>query len=595
MAELLKTREELAQSAQQGRAAALEDINNKLEVARFALEQLGNPKDLSGARLDEYRQTKQMIADLEKQQKSWSAKLKNPVTAAESKNYTPPATTSTANGERGEAVGRVLDFAGLPDLTDEENKIMADAYKLMKSGMYSPELVKMQSLDARYAAYADYFKTLNNFAKQYRDLMGNFAPDMATGVEHAKGYIPKPEVSRGALDELQRRGPVQMEEPEAPSMWNAATQMLVGMVGQAIQNVNQSELSAAESQQVSSVVSANSAAYQAAEFASFKQNRQRVLEINTQLQAKYQDDLIAAMRDYETRADAAQWNYEQQLLTAAMNEQKMYYELAGKADEFDALANKIYGDIGLSWIKDRDRLNEVNAQIKNRAREFNAQRANQIQMWTMNRIAQQEQFLADIQKDGLQRYAQYFKDGEGWLNANEGGGSTMRKNAENALHQLDMSVLTKDGRINNANMGELVAANAKLYERIAAMEEFKDNPAGARTAYMKVLSAMDSLAQRNILVRTINMSDSTFKTLVNGGFQTSLETLTGVIPEGLSREDYISLDDEAFGSPKWHNLRRRLLATSIAGMVSSAQNYAAFKGQNELIGQATAVKKYKNM
>ena len=582
MAELPKTREELAQSAQQGRAAALEDINNKLEAAYSALEQYGNPQDLSDARLSEYRQIKQTITDLEKQQKSWSAKLKNPVTAAESKGYTPPATTSTAaNGERGEAVGRVLDFAGLPDLTDEENKIMADAYRLMKSGMYSPELVKMQSLDARYAAYADYFKTLNNFAKQYRDLMGNFAPDMATGVEHAKGYIPKPEVSRGALDELQRRGAVQMEEPEAPSMWNAAIQMLVGMVGQAIQNVNQSELSAAESQQVSSVVSANSAAYQAAEFASFKQNRQRVLEINTQLQAKYQDDLIAAMRDYETRADAAQWNYEQQLLNAAMNEQKMYYELAGKADEFDALANKIYGDIGLSWIKDKDRLNEVNAQIKNRAREFNAQRANQIQMWAMDKIAQHQDFLNKIVQDGLQNYAKVFDKGAGWMNANDGEGMQVLGNARNSMMQLDMSTLTVDGRINNANMGELVAANRMLEERINAMPEYEEDPAGARSALMKAYTAMNQLAQRGIIIRWANMSDSTFNKLIKGGIQKSWFTQTSDI-EGISREDYISEYDivQNFGknSPQHLAYRNRLLATPISIMVSSATNADGFQG-----------------
>lgn len=502
--------------------------------------------------------------------------------ATKTGDYAPKKPAETSDGERGEAVGRVLDFAGLPDLTDEENKIMADAYRLMKSGMYSPELVKMQSLDARYAAYADYFKTLNNFAKQYRDLMGNFAPDMATGVEHAKGYIPKPEVSRESLDELQRRGAVQMEEPEAPSMWNAATQqILVGMVGQAIQNVNQSELSAAESQQVSSVVSANSAAYQAAEFASFKQNRQRVLEINTQLQAQYQGDLIAAMRDYETRADAAQWNYEQQLLNAAMNEQRMYYELAGKADEFDALANKIYGDIGLSWIKDKDRLNEVNAQIKNRAREFNAQRANQIQMWAMDKIAQHQDFLNKIIQDGLQNYAKVFDKGAGWMNANGGEGMQALGNARNSMMQLDMSTLTVDGRINNANMGELVAANRMLEERINAIPKYKDDPAGARSALMKAYTAMDQLAQRGIIIRWANMSDSTFNKLIKGGIQKSWFTQTGDI-EGISREDYISIDDieQIYGknSPKYFAFQRRLLATPISIMVSSATNADGFQG-----------------
>ena len=129
--------------------------------------------------------------------------------------------------------------------------------------------------------------------------------------------IGEPQVSRGALDELQRRGAVQLEEPEAPSMWNAVTQMLIGTIGQAFQNVSQSSLAAAEAEQVVTVTAANSAAYEAAEFASFKENRQRVQEINAQLRAKYQDDLINAMRDYEARADAAQWNYEQQLITAA--------------------------------------------------------------------------------------------------------------------------------------------------------------------------------------------------------------------------------------------------------------------------------------
>lgn len=590
MPELPKNREQLAEAAQKSRAATIQDIDEKLDAAYSALEGLGDPKDLSGARLDEYRQVKGIISDLEKQRGKYSAKMQSPVVALETGKAPTFFSSKSDNGEQkdmGEIIGTVLDFAEQKGFDDKE--ILGQARDLLRAGMYNPELAKMQSLDARYAAYAKYFKTLNDFANQYRDLMNNFAPDMATGKENARGYIEKPEVSRGALDELQRRGAVQMEEPEAPSMWNAATQMLIGMVGQAFQNVNQSELSAAESQQVSSVVSANSAAYQAAEFASFKQNRQRVLEINTQLQAKYQDDLIAAMRDYETRADAAQWNYEQQLLTAAMNEQRMYYELAGKADEFDALADKIYGDIGLSWIKDKDRLNEVNAQIKNRAREFNAQRANQIQMWAMNQITQQKALADKLTQDGLQNYAEHFKNSS-FISANEGDGATIAINAKNAISVLDMSMLTENGRINNKNMGQLVAANARLYDRIAAMDEYKDNPAAAERAYMKVLSGMDYLATRGVRIRWLNLSDSTFNQLVKGNIQSSFITETSTIT-GLDKRDYESLADYSEGSRGWRILSGQLKAVPISCLVSGSQRAQIWKQQNEEIKRAIEAQK----
>lgn len=411
----------------------------------------------------------------------------------------------------------------IPSMPESEEDIKARGAAQYEAGKVNPAYVGVISEAERMRRYGDLFASLNYFKEQYLNLMDGLSPDLATAKEHARDLIDKPQVSRGALDELQRRGAVQMEMPEAPSKWNAATQMLVGAIGQAFQNVNQSELSAAEAEQTSSVTAANAAAYQAAEFASFKQNRQRVLEINTQLRAKYQDDLISAMRDYETRADAAAWNYEQQLLDAALNEQRQWYALFGKVQDFDLEAGKIRAEIGMEYLKDKQRAAEINAQIYNRADEFNARLRSEIQANVMRQIQNNASLGETLVKQNMQRYAEDFKIAPLVLAGLGATGSMVYDRAINALSKRDLSPYTEKGKWNSAVLSEQTAGLTKFLDNAwARIKEKESDVKKQNDMFGNLINNVLELNNNGWAVKYSQVSEQTFNQLIGSDIKTTL-------------------------------------------------------------------------
>lgn len=448
--------------------------------------------------------------------------------------------------DRAVVEARAIDYIPSEYDKEKEKEILGEGAALYAAGKVNPAFVGIVGEAERFKRYGDLFAAIAYAKSQYQGMLDGLTPDLAQAKEKAKDYVTKPEVSRGALDELQRRGAVQLAEPEAPSMWNAATQMWTGAIAQAFQNINQSELSAAEAQQTTEVVAANSAAYQAAEFASFKQNRQRVLEINAQLQAKYQDDLITAMRDYETRADAAAWNYEQQLLNAAFNEQRQWYDLFNKVNEFDQEVGKIKADIGMGYLRDKQRAGEINVQIRNRAEEFNAKLRSEIQASTMRAINENRRFREKLYEMGMQKYGKKLEVASMTANGLGASGATLVNNVQQAVFQYDLSPLTDEGRA-NSDMVQRHAAGYRvlmnrLNQRISEMYPDDKQKLDRQNALGRAVESLQLLNNEGYALRSANVSDETLNTLINGGIAAALHA-TNINKSNLPDEDFYTPDN----------------------------------------------------
>lgn len=446
---------------------------------------------------------------------------------------------------------RAIDYKKSEPQSEEE--IRAAGAEMKSEALINPALIPMIDKTEFMNTQADLIAATRRYKDEVLGLMEGLSPDLPTAKEHARDLIEKPQVSRGALDELQRRGAVQMEEPEAPSMWNAVTQMLIGTIGQAFQNVSQSSLAAAEAEQVVTVTSANSAAYQAAEFASFKQNRQRVQEINAQLQAKYQDDLIAAMRDYETRADAAQWNYEQQLITAAFDEQRRYYDLMGKAAEFDIAAERIGAEIGLKYLAEKQRVQTANVGIINETRRFNAKMAAEIEGVTMRMIQDNRRFRETLAKQNMQRYGELMPKAAQMAAAIGAQGTVLYDQAMSAFSEIDYTPWSDDGMENDKNLQQQTMMMSNLFNRVQQKVD-ELYPAGEeknlKTRSDMIANLTNNIltfARNGIIVKTV--SDSNFDALTkNSNFANTLAA-GNINLDALDRADFIMPDDSV--NPAW--------------------------------------------
>lgn len=416
--------------------------------------------------------------------------------------------------ERESIKAGAIDYA--KSQAQDEDAIKAQGAAMKRAAMINPALIPMIDKTEWMNTQAGLIEATNRYKNAVLDLMSGLTPDLAEAKEKARDLIGEPQVSRGALDELQRRGAVQLEEPEAPSMWNAVTQMLIGTIGQAFQNVSQSSLAAAEAEQVVTVTAANSAAYQAAEFASFKENRQRVMEINAQLQAQYQGDLINAMRDYEARADTAQWNYEQQLITAAFDEQRRYYELMGKAGEFDIAAEKIGADIGLQYLAEKQRVDTANVGIINQTRQFNAKMAAEIEGVTMRMIQDNRAFYQNLAKQNMGLYGKLTSDAMKTLAVMGGRGDVLYDQTVNAFSQIDYTPWTEDGRKNSESLQHQTLVVEKFMERLnERLDQMGLNPDKRATAYGNAVNNLMTFNANNMPLITSEISDKTLNAMIS--------------------------------------------------------------------------------
>ena len=457
-------------------------------------------------------------------------------------------------GEAKKAIkAELIDYAPAEtDMKKEFADIAGESAALLKAAEYRPELIPVIKQTEWFNAQSDLYNATKKYAENYLGLLDTLglSPDLAKGKEHAKGYISQPQVSRESLDELQRRGPVQMEEPEIPSMWNAATQMLLGTIAQAFQTANQSALAAAESEQAATGVAMNSAAYQAAEFASFKQNRQRVLEINTQLRAQYQGDLIAAMRDYEKRADAAQWNYEQQLITAALNEQRQYYDIFGKAKDFDIAAEQIKADINTKYLQHEANVKKANVQSMNEAKRFSAGLRLKIMEDTFRKISDLQRFQQKLLENNMGFYGEKLAKGAGMMSAANGSGGMLYSDVMKVFHKYDM---TPGGP--NAQMAQVHSAALKAFlnnaqNKIAAMYADEEDELKRRTAFGNLVSNIQLLNHNGWALRYTDVSDTTFNTLISRPLTTTLLT-PNIEKGGLSEDDFITPDSVGAERQAW--------------------------------------------
>lgn len=376
--------------------------------------------------------------------------------------------------------------------TSEIRKGLAGDYEGLIRGLSGYRAKKLEKQLNLLSLLNDVTDVSKKISDNIKTLDENYLQNVAANKEAAKDIIDKEPVSRTALDALIARGPSQMEMPEAPSLGNFATQMLVGAIGNMFQIFNEDELSSAESEHAGPITAERASAYMAAQFASFEQNRQRVLEINAQLRAKYQDDIISYMADFDRRADEAEKNYQRALLDVAFKRTAQSLELFFKRADIDMEIAKLKADIGMKEKTYEVEKEKFNVEAENRQRQFNAEMRNRLQSAlassVLNQIQSYDKLKENLRKQNIEKFGTNIISGSSAMNSMSSNSGSYYKNfAIDGVNNLNYD--TNDPTTGGLNSAQLSMRQARASTNLRnAVRIYKYNPSDPNSESNKKMS-----------------------------------------------------------------------------------------------------------
>ncbi len=263
-----------------------------------------------------------------------------------------------------------------------------------------------------------------NVLSAYATSGGQFDWDKATSM--AEDRITKGPTSRGALDKLQKDGPMQMQMPEMP---DRDRDKLANIISTTVAGLVQGISMGASGTKVASATPQAGLQQQvqfgqmlAQDIETVRAKRERVKEMNFMLEKEHDGNVLKALADFENRADASERMYQNQKLAEVNRMVDRYDKWYGVDQQLAMKAIGIEGGMGQKTFD----MNKFNVAQRNAYRKANAQIKAQLYMSQQKQEAAMAKHLLPSQKFTVKNMALAQRHG-----INMGQGDAVMMNLQN--------------------------------------------------------------------------------------------------------------------------------------------------------------------
>jgi hypothetical protein len=414
---------------------------------------------------------------------------------------------------------------------DFENKLMQaddDTYKMMIGAIaaagrgYNAKALSFEYEGINAAiAQAEMNKRMivDQHLSSYFTAKGNF--NMAQMYRRVDDKLQKPTTSRGALDKLEAHGAHQFDIPEMPDDDKAIlVEMITSSIGQMAMNVSalamggQDTVAAGLAEAPLQTTMDRVSTMLTYDVAQHREKKEKIKNLNQELEMKYQDNMLMMLADFEARADADERAYQTTRLNMIEAEIERGYRALGLKLE----ADRYVGEMKRARSDMKNLETQINTGEENKARGISAQMRNSAinatgQMLRAHQQAEELKFklnLAGFDKLPL----------EPLFNAGVGTATGAARKAMNGISRLDPDATDTQGQQRNGGMlaGQTISTINEALEK----GDITETQAG------RIINNLLALTQTNVVVNRIDSSSMKILSREDIGATGNLNALTNL-------------------------------------------------------------------